>query len=220
MERKLNDVYELTRTYLYVMTRYSLKKLNEKLLYRGWLPVDDDVDAPDHERLKLESVVVAVATSTSVGPDPWIGLLSSLYALSVAHQTCHWKSCGEPFYGDHLMFQRMYDETVKEIDSVAEKYVGVTGDSTCLDAQQLLSSSAEAAKKMLATGDCYSTMLGAEKTFINAVERMLRMLKDENKSSSGIENLLQAIVDTHESHVYLLGRRTANRQIKAIVKTV
>jgi DNA-binding ferritin-like protein len=48
-------------------------------------------------------------------------LLAILRALQWSHQTAHWKVRGEPFYGDHLLFQKLYEAVGEEIDTLAEK---------------------------------------------------------------------------------------------------
>ena len=43
-------------------------------------------------------------------------LLAILRALHWSHWTLHWKVKGDPFYGDHLMYQRLYEAVVEEIN--------------------------------------------------------------------------------------------------------
>jgi DNA-binding ferritin-like protein len=54
--------------------------------------------------------------------------LSTLKALQAYYQHAHWISKGEPFYGDHLLFERLYGSVNEQIDSLAEKMVGLGGD--------------------------------------------------------------------------------------------
>ena len=52
-------------------------------------------------------------------------LLVYLRHLSFIHQNHHWVSKGEPFYGDHLLFQRLYAGVAEDIDTLAEKAIGL-----------------------------------------------------------------------------------------------
>ena len=51
-------------------------------------------------------------------------LLYQLRALKFCAWNTHWNVQGEPYYGDHLLFQRIYEGKVDEwIDTLAEKMV-------------------------------------------------------------------------------------------------
>ena len=52
-------------------------------------------------------------------------VLVHLKFLYEVHQNHHWVCMGDPFYGDHLLFQKLYSCVVDEIDSVAEKTIGL-----------------------------------------------------------------------------------------------
>lgn len=197
-------------------------KLSEKTLYKGWLPVDDELDDTSEEesRLHLEAVIAMVAVPESACSDAWSGVLTGLYALAVATQSAHWRAIGENFYGDHLLYQRMYDDISKEIDAVGEKYAGIGGDETILDPRRLLSATVSASQQMLTAGDLANTILLAQSNFLNRVAALLKILEATGKNTPGIENLLASIIDTHENHVYLLKRRTGGNVVKTVVKTV
>jgi len=52
----------------------------------------------------------------------WLGeLFAVMKALYLSHWDAHWKVMGDSFYGDHLLFSRMYEGLVEEIDTLAEK---------------------------------------------------------------------------------------------------
>ena len=54
-----------------------------------------------------------------------------LHALLLLHQSAHWQVRGPTYYGDHLLFQRIYEGIAKEID-----YHRVTFRKTREDAPQ------------------------------------------------------------------------------------
>lgn len=139
-------------------------------------------------------------------------LLVHLRFLYTIHQTHHWISKGDSFYGDHLLFQRLYEETQTSIDAVAEKAIGLSSSDNVnitLQASQLvrlvkgygmmstIPQSTELSKRSLV----------AEKNFIKTTELALQNLKESGMLTTGLDNMLAGILDVHESHVYLLKQR-------------
>src|SRR5271165_2289461 len=58
--------------------------------------------------------------------------VATLKALAMIHQHNHWTIKGVAFYGDHLLFERIYNDTLKNLDEAAEKFIGLFG-TECLD---------------------------------------------------------------------------------------
>ena len=59
-----------------------------------------------------------------IEPD-WAQLLSHHRFLYLAYQNLHWLSRGDSFYGDHLLFQRLYEKLGDESDQIAERAIGL-----------------------------------------------------------------------------------------------
>lgn len=195
-----------------------MTRLSEKVLYKGWLPVDDELDDSSEEelRLHLESL-----SCTSITNSLWLNLLAYLHALQFIHQSAHWTCKGDQFYGDHLLFQRAYEQISKEIDQVAEKALGFGADETLFDPSNLLLRAAASAKLLNQSSDLIQAAFLAEKTFIQQLEAMIQAYSIANDRSSGGENLLQSIADQHESLVYLLSRRVGEETtIKVCIQPV
>jgi len=140
-------------------------------------------------------------------------ILVHLRALSMIHQTNHWICKGDSYYGDHLLFERLYNETLEEIDSVAEKAVGLGNESNVNVSLQII----QVYRLIQGVGQTATipqpnshaeTSLNAETSFLHVLEYIVQTLKDEQKSSLGLENMLSDIADKHEKHVYLLKQRT------------
>lgn len=55
--------------------------------------------------------------------DLWAGLRAAHHL----YHTLHWQAKGAPFYGDHLMFKRLYESVEDEIDGLAEVIAGHYG---------------------------------------------------------------------------------------------
>ena len=143
-------------------------------------------------------------------------LLVQLKFLALCHQTHHWTAKGDSFYGDHLLFERIYGAVVGEIDAVAEKAIGLGStsnvDMTLQTAQlvrlvqgygmtQTIPQPSELAKRSL----------GAEVNFIKTIDILICSMKEAGTMTQGLENMLQGIADVHEGHVYLLKQRCGTR---------
>ena len=54
--------------------------------------------------------------------------IATLKAIALIHQHSHWTTKGAPFYGDHLLFERLYNSALKDLDLAAEKFMGLFGE--------------------------------------------------------------------------------------------
>lgn len=136
-----------------------------------------------------------------------------LRALAQLHQSHHWQAKGDPFYGDHLLYERLYNEVVPEIDRMAEKAVGL-GTAELVNpvklirlTQFILESIYLVRPGIPQSSDLAVRSLHAEKCFLAGLVRLIRVLDTRRISTPGIENLLGEIADAHESHCYLLKQR-------------
>ena len=132
-----------------------------------------------------------------------------LHALQLLHQAAHWQVRGPTYYGDHLLFQRLYDGIPKEIDSVGERTVN-TGDPRLVCPILVANLSAELLQgwgkghgKVEQATELVGLSLRAEKEFVLAISQALA----QAPASDGTQNLLQGIADAHEGNVYLLQQR-------------
>ena len=140
-----------------------------------------------------------------------------LRALAIIHQSHHWLTYGESYYADHLLFQRLYEETVEEVDTVAEKAVGIgcptdkihPGVQTKLIAHivehfcgnGVTEGERQNAKSYL------ETSLSAETNCLACLAQISATMKAKGELSRGVDNMLAGIEDKHESHIYLLKQR-------------
>lgn len=133
-------------------------------------------------------------------------LLSYLRALSQMYQHFHWRSSGKNYYGDHLLYERLYGSVNGEIDSVAEKTIGVENDSDAIgptsDAELTLKLLSEFTSDGDKPEDFAAQAIAAEHGLLKLVSGAM------SDASDGVQNLLQSIADTHEGHLYLLQQRT------------
>jgi len=146
-------------------------------------------------------------------PNPQLSvLLTQLRYLFLIHQTHHWISRGSSYYGDHLLFMRLYENIDDEIDALAEKMIGLgTIDSVSLFLQIAQVNKLIQGYGSLSTVPTQDELarrsLAAEMSFLKYVARAVDQLKSVNVLTRGLDNLLAGIEDKHEEHVYLLKQR-------------
>lgn len=173
---------------------------------------------------KTASGRTLVATAAKMAHGIGYGLptvLVFLKALTIIHQSHHWLTYGESYYADHLLFERLYDETVAEVDQVAEKAVGTgcpldkmhPGMQSCVVAHIV--------KKYCGDGETsgegenptayLESSLLAEGQFLACVKQVVEVMKANGELTRGVDNMLAGIEDKHESHIYLLKQRLTPR---------
>lgn len=143
---------------------------------------------------------------------PW--LLSFMRALAHIHQTHHWQTGGPTSYSDHLLFERLYNESLEPIDQVAERIVGST-DPEGVKAHQQIDWMHQLVKLICAedaTSDSSEQKvqhsLRGEALFLNVLAACL----ESQSWSPGTHNLLEGVADKHEVFTYLLKQRLGGGQ--------
>lgn len=136
-------------------------------------------------------------------------ILVHLKFLAQVHQTHHWTCKGDSFYGNHLLFERLYNTIPSEIDDIAEKAIGL-GSVDNVELQLQLSQVAKLSQKygMASTiqqpTELSKRSLIAEIGFLRCVAHCVKSLEQQGLLTRGLDNLLAGIEDTHEGNVYLL----------------
>lgn len=138
-------------------------------------------------------------------------ILAYLDLLSHVQQTAHWVSKGDPYYGDHLLFERLYNETNADIDGIAEKLIGL-GDVGQVDLTTRLRFQLQTLQSMpidpyMDGRQLASVVLEYEKQFLVRVSEAAQSMKMQGLMTRGLDNLLAGIEDKHEGFVYLLKQR-------------
>jgi hypothetical protein len=153
----------------------------------------------------VEGDLVKVTSDVS----PLGQLLGCLRALQWLHITNHWQSAGEPFYGDHLMFERMYSGLTEEIDTLAEKIVGSEGASAVDPAPQISVAASWLARWSSVDGGAVARALRAELDLQAALLAVYSDLEASGRKTMGLDDFLMATASAHESNVYLLRQRSS-----------
>lgn len=136
-------------------------------------------------------------------------LLGALRAVQWSHQTSHWQVKGMPFYGDHLMFQRMYEAIGDEVDTLAEKIVSEFGPEAVEPLAQV--TEMHNALDALRVDGPVARGLMAEEMVQKALKGAYDILKAEGCLSLGMDDFLMATANAHDSHMYLLRQRARSK---------
>jgi starvation-inducible DNA-binding protein len=138
--------------------------------------------------------------------------LALMKALQNYYQHAHWISKGEPYYADHLLFERLYGSLNEQIDTLAEKMVGVGGDHfVCVKTvmaitSKILSHIPEMDRNTLGY-EMVQTSLKLEKMFLSYTKKLYTKMKEDGSLTLGFDDMLMSLYNDHEGNVYLLGQR-------------
>jgi len=144
-------------------------------------------------------------------------LLVGLRLLAMVHQTAHWQTRGHAYYGDHLLFERLYNDSQEGIDGLAERLVGLTGDPSkvCLcDQVHSMHTILETWKQRFGhkgapePNALVALSLNAETMLIKALTTIKKHIEASGALTEGLDDLLQGIASKHEEFVYLLTQRS------------
>ena len=145
-----------------------------------------------------------------------VSLAQDLFAVLNANasyqQYSHWISKNDTSYGDHLLFGRLYEESSGEVDSYAEKVVALSGEDavnvleTCRKTSETLSKYA-VAKDGMSPKNLVEICMNLEKLVLQTIESIFKTLEDSDNLSLGLNDLLSAMHNAHEGHIYLLEQR-------------
>lgn len=154
------------------------------------------------------------------GPTPMselATLLAFIRAEALVHQSHHWQTRGDTFYGDHLLFERLYGEVNGMIDGVAERMVG-SGHHILAHPILLAKHCSMIVQTFYRdagpnpSANTYPTLsLRAVLRTMVALKLTYQILDESKQLSHGTDNLLQDLSDRHENLVYLLKQRTNNK---------
>lgn len=131
-----------------------------------------------------------------------LDLWASLRAAHHVYWTAHWQAKGPPYYGDHLLYQRLYEARVKEIDRVAEAIAALYG-----------SDKLAAVPAWSSAGTVLGTVLSAPNPPIRAAEIILATANRANAAIGqhpygiGVNNVIAGIADSALEALYLLQQR-------------
>lgn len=142
----------------------------------------------------------------------YVAFLRALYLL---HQNHHWLSQGANFYGNHLLFERIYKSAEENADLAAEKFIGLFG-AEAIDIKSQPALIQEFLDKYSSSGDLVTSSCEAEKFFLEFSKAFYTELKkDSDKLSLGLDDAIMTIANDRETSVYLL-KQTSGTEMNKI----
>jgi DNA-binding ferritin-like protein len=137
-----------------------------------------------------------------VKPEKALGdLLALMRAQYLSYQTSHWQVLGDGFYGNHQLFQRLYEGVQGEVDVLAEKMVGSFGREVV----NVMTSTA----RILPWVDKWSHIDCHHKRGLQSeldFQMLTKLIHEalQGRMSLGMDDWLMSTASAHETHTYLL----------------
>lgn len=156
------------------------------------------------------SKTAALVTLTPKCESALKNLLGFLRAMHWNHWTTHWQVKGMPYYGDHLMFLRIYEVMGGEIDGLAEKIVAMCGTES-VDGHDSIDRAHNVLKRWADNPDLISRALQSEEEFQMLLKGVYELLDSEGHLTLGLDNFLQGLADAHETNLYLIQQRLGGK---------
>lgn len=127
-------------------------------------------------------------------------ILSFLRALNLHYHNAHWETSGNDYYGNHLLFQRLYEEIEDVIDDWAEQMIGTYG--TC--SVSLLNQFQDMQFPIYgnAKEECYHKKSLYIVNFIQ--DKLERLYNDFSNKSLGWDDIITGTSKALDKHKYLL----------------
>lgn len=138
-------------------------------------------------------------------------VLNQMHALRFCYQTLHW---GSADYEEHLLYQRLYESIEEDLDTLAEKMVGLGGDFAAYAINTRLQAE-ETRYRIEEFGFLYgdaedgipdkaARMLAAEQKFQQHIQDTYEEYKAAGFMPLGLDDFLMSLSSKHDTNIYLL----------------
>lgn len=126
--------------------------------------------------------------------------------------TLHWRAKGNAYYGDHLLYQRLYEARQPEIDRMAEVVAAVGGGGALEPVKGLESARALVQRWESIPGPDAAKAVAAAQTVMVAMKEASDAAKG-TPYALAIDNAVGGIADAHLEAVYLLQQRLSGKPV-------
>lgn len=138
-------------------------------------------------------------------------LLAKLRVLRWHYHTTHWRVRGESFYGDHLLFERLYAGDAPslddQIDGLGEKMVAYYGRDV-VSSQSIWPDATVFMQSSLKSSECpYKQALVMENEVQKSIQKAYSTMKADGSMTLGMDDFLMALANERETPIYLLQQR-------------
>ena len=119
-------------------------------------------------------------------------------ALYILHQQNHWQAQS---YGDHLLFQRLYEDSQTLADDAAERVMGLCGE-VVFEGEESIAKKFE--PKIPTLTSLLEASLEIENAFQDVTQNTYDALKAKDMLTLGLDDLIMSQAAMGEVHIYLL----------------
>jgi DNA-binding ferritin-like protein len=130
-------------------------------------------------------------------------MLALLRAQYMLYQTSHWQSSGQAYYGNHLLFQRLYEGVQAEVDGLAEKLVGYVGAGS-VDLMPQVALVMSWVQRWTQVDDLHMRGLQSERDLQAVFQSSYDAIKAARAMTLGLDDFIMATASAHDTNAYLL----------------
>jgi DNA-binding ferritin-like protein len=130
-----------------------------------------------------------------------------LKAISMYYKTTHWQCKNSVYYADHLLLDRLYKESHEDIDTIAEKMIGIGMGIDIVDLPKCLKSVFNKVKDLPYNQNENKIYFEAALKLENELLELCSIADKNPKTSCGTKNLIGDIADEAEARLYLIKQR-------------
>ena len=142
------------------------------------------------------------SSDSSSSKDGLIELLAKLEALKLNYKANHWNASGDKSYGNHLLFQRLYEAMDADIDSLAEKITAYYGSGS-ISALDVSNRMLDCVKEINPKNPINSSII-AEESLQEYLKSVYERMKENKEMTLGLDDFIMALANKHETNIYLL----------------
>lgn len=136
--------------------------------------------------------------------DSLVKLLNAMRASFQVYRDAHWTVKGNDYYGNHLLLQRIYEETQLQIDRLAEQMVGSYGSEIIREEPNRTTHWVE----RFTTSDPMQSSLNAAREVRGLISDAYEDMDQGGQLGHGWDDLLMALAQEKDTHLYLLQQAT------------
>jgi DNA-binding ferritin-like protein len=148
---------------------------------------------------------VAGMVGGSTAPEFMCDAICTMRAAYLTYRNAHWMVRGADYYGQHLLFERLYNETKDNIDALAEQIVGTYGSDGIREDAQVIG---ERVVEFAAAGEPAGKALLAAKAVQQKLAQAYNTMRSTGTLTPGWDDVLTSIAGINDKHVYLLQQAT------------
>lgn len=177
------------------------RRLLERFIHEACCSACDDGE---------ELAAVAVELAPEPPNEVLLSALTGLRAAYLVHQQAHWESRGPHYYGDHLLYERLYTSSQEDADELAERIAGLMGsEALSIHGQWGEMLEDETLLGIIQIQDTYERSLRIEEHALFLLEEAYHTLSDTEDMTLGLDDLLMSLCSNRETSLYLLRQRGA-----------